>query len=309
MAGSPLTSAAFADALDPRFQRIWVDTLNELPDMVPQFYQMMGSNGRDEVKFSNTGAFGDPSEFTGTVDYDQVFQGFDTTVTPIEFTSGFQVERKFFDDNQIPGFFDQKPAGLARSVVRKKQKDGARLFNNAFVVDTKFYNNTEGNPMVTDTHTTTATGVSTASGFDNLATAALTAAAVIAARKQHVKLRDDRGNLISIVPDTLLVPIELFDVAQEIVDSTGKPAVDTNDINVLKGRLNVVEWVYLTDTNNWFMYDSQLGKEFGSIWTDRITPEFAFAEDLDTLIAKWRVYYRYAYGWVDWRWILGSEVA
>ena len=43
-------------------------------------------------------------------------------------------------------------------------------------------------------------------------------------------------------------------------------------------------------------------------WVDRVPIEFAFAEDLDTLIAKWRGYMRYSNAHVDWRWIVGSQV-
>jgi hypothetical protein len=37
--------------------------------------------------------------------------------------------------------------------------------------------------------------------------------------------------------------------------------------------------------------------------------EMAFAEDLDTIVAKWRAYMRYAFAWIDWRFVLGAEVS
>jgi hypothetical protein len=37
--------------------------------------------------------------------------------------------------------------------------------------------------------------------------------------------------------------------------------------------------------------------------------EFAQAEDIDTLVAKWRAYMRYSYMHNDWRWVTGSIVA
>ena len=305
---SPLVSENFGDLLDPRFQKIFSEKFDDIPDMLPQVYNMIGSNGRDETKFSDVGAFGDLTEFAGTVAFDSFSQGFDTTVTPLEFTSGFQISRKLFDDNQFPGVFDNRPAGLARATMRTKQKDGARIFNNAFSVDTRFYVNSEGVALCSDSHISNHPGVDTSAGFDNLTTTGLSATAVIAARKQMVRFRDDRANFVTIEPNELWIPTDLFDVGLEIANSMGKPDTAENTINVLNNSLQVKEWVYLTDSNNWFMVDSGLREEM-AVWEDRISPEFAMVEDFDTLIAKWRVYARWAQGHLDWRWIVGAQVS
>ena len=184
----PHTSTQFADLLDPRFQRIWNDTYPQLPDMVGQLFTMHGTNGRDTIRWSSVGAFGDIPQFTGSVTYDDVSQGYDTTMTPLEFASGVQVERKLFDDDQY-GIMDQRPVGLARAYNRTRQTHAFRLLNNAFSVDTFFYNNSEGVALCSNSHTTTS-GASTSSGFDNLVTTALTATAVTAARIQFLGFRD-----------------------------------------------------------------------------------------------------------------------
>jgi len=308
MSTVPLVSENFGDLLDPRFQKIFNERFTDLPDMLPKVYNMMGSNGRDELKQSETGAFADFEEFTGNVNYDSFSQGFDTTFTPIEFTSGFQIRRKLFDDNQFPGAFENRPAGLARAANRTRQKDGARLFNNAFSVDTRFYINSEGVALCSDSHISNHPGVDTSTGFDNLVTTALSATAVIAARKQHVQIRDDRGNRITVEPDELWVPTDLWDVGLEIVSSQGKPDTADNNINVLNNSLSMTEWNYLTDVNNWFMVDSALREEM-AIWTDRISLELAMVEDFDTLIAKWRAYMRYAQGHNSWHFVVGAQVS
>ena len=304
---TPATSEAFGDLLDPRFQRIFNDEYKQRPDMIPQIFGMPANNGRADTRWSQVGAFADWSEFTGSVGYDTVYQGYDTTATHVEFSSGFQVERKLFDDDQY-NVMDQRPQGLARAYSRTRQKHGARIFNNAFSVDTFFYNNSEGVALASNSHTTNADGVSTATGFDNLVTTALSNTAVSAARLQFRKFRDDRGNRISSMPNELIVPIDLEDTAQEIISSRGKPDTAENNINVNNNRFSVIGWEYLTDTNNWFMSDSANRKSF-LVWIDRVPREFAFAEDLDTIIAKWRGYARYSNAWWDWRWCLGAQVS
>ncbi|KKK85138.1 hypothetical protein LCGC14_2776340, partial [marine sediment metagenome] len=109
-------------------------------------------------------------------------------------------------------------------------------------------------------------------------------------------------------PDELLYPPDLYEIAFEIVESMGKVDEATNNRNVHHGRYTLKEWVYLNDANNWFFMDSRLRGE-SLKWFDSVEAEFAFAEDLDTLIAKWRLYFVYGNGHLDWPWILGASVS
>jgi hypothetical protein len=122
--------------------------------------------------------------------------------------------------------------------------------------------------------------------------------------------KDDRGNLIPIRPDTLLVPPELEDAAWTATQSMDKPGTANNDGNFVRSKgLSVVVWDYLTDSNNWFMVDSRLGGLFLN-WFDRVSMEFAADPTSDfNLIAKYRGYMRYSYGWSDWRFVYGHNVA
>lgn len=305
--GMPHASGAFGDLLDPRFQKIFFERYKQLADMIPKLYAMQGSNGRNNMTWSQVGALGDWGAFAGRVDYDSMAQGYDTTMTPVEFTSGIMVERKLFDDDQF-NIMDRKPSALATAAQRTRQKHAARPFNNAFTFDTYFFNNTEGVATCSASHTTTASGVSTAVGFNNTTTSALSATAVAAARINFVKFRDDRGNRMDVMPDEILIPPDLYEVGYEIIQSSGKVDTANNNRNVHEGAYNLIEWNYLSDTNNWFLMDSE-GREENLIWNDRVPIEFAYAEDLDTIIAKWRGYMRYGNAIPDWRWIFGGNVS
>lgn len=302
----PHSSGAFGDLLDPRFQEIFYNEYEQLPDMLPNLYSFPPTNGRNNMTWSQVGTLPDFQEFTGNIAYSSQSQGYDTTSTPIEFANGVQVERKLFDDDQWH-IMDQKPQGLADSAFRTRQKHGARILNNAFSVDNYFYNNSEGVALCSNSHTTTS-GASTASGFDNLTTAALTATAVAAARIQMVGFRGDQGERISVMPDELWYPPDLYEVAYEIINASGKVDTANNNPNVHKGRYTGYEWNYLTDANNWFMVDSRMKKRMLH-WVDRIALEFAMVEDFDTMVAKWRAYMRYSNAHTDWRFILGAQVS
>ena len=303
---TPMTSGSFGDLLDPRFQKIFTDTLKPLPDMLGEVYTMVPSNGRNNMTWSEVGTLTDWDEFTGTVAYTSVSQGYDVTMTPVEFTKGMQVDRKLFDDDQFH-IMDQKPKSMAESLHRTRQSHGARIFNNAFTNDTLFYSHSEGVALCSNSHTTTS-GASTASGFDNMTTASMSATAVFAMRLQMVGYRGDQAERIEIMPDELWYPPDLSEQAFEIIKSQGKVDTANNNRNFHEGRYKPYEWRYLTDANNWFMCDSSLRKQF-LFWQDRVPAEFAMIEDFDTLVAKWRGYTRYGMTYVNWRFVGGSQVA
>ena len=302
----PHVSTNFADVLDPRFEEIFWETYKELPDLLPRLYNMPSSNGRNNMTWSQVGTVPDFSEFTGIVDYGSMNQGYDTTLTPVEFTKGIQAERKLLDDDQF-NILDSRPKGLATSASRTRQKHGARKFNNAFTVDNFFSVNSEAVALCSNSHTTTS-GASTSTGFDNLTTAALSATAVAAARILMVDFRGDQAERISIIPNELMYPINLYEEAYEIIKASGKVDTDLNNPNVHEGQYTGIEWNYLTDTNNWFMMDSRNRSQMLH-WSTRTPLEFAFIEDFDTLVGKWRGYQRYGNAHTDWRFILGSQVS
>jgi phage major head subunit gpT-like protein len=74
------------------------------------------------------------------------------------------------------------------------------------------------------------------------------------------RFKDDRGKVLGIVADTLVVPPDLQWIALELLNSTYYPdmvAAATGSqklsANPLKGKLNLVVSPYLTDTNNWYL--------------------------------------------------------
>jgi phage major head subunit gpT-like protein len=300
--------ANWPDILDKRFTRIYNDRFKAEPDRIAEFYQTLTGTQQTE-RFSTVGTIGDLEAFSGMIGYGDVFQGYDVSVTPVQFAKGLQIERTLVEDDQF-NIMDQKPKALAASASRTRQTHAARPFNNAFSVDTYFSTNTEGVAMCSNSHTTTS-GASTATGFDNLVTTGLSAVAVGAARTQMMNFRGDQSEIISMMPSVLLVPEQgnMHETAWEIVNSMGKPDSANNNANFYKDMFTVKSWIYLTDANNWFMLDMPMLKDIGLKWVERVKPEFGFVEDFDTIVAKYRVYGRWANGWVDWRPTLGAQVS
>lgn len=304
--GTPMTSGQFGDLLDPRFQKIFHDNLKEPNDIIPLLYTNQATNGRNNMTWSGVGQMPDWDEFTGNVTYASQAQGYDVTMTPIEFARGVQIERKLFDDDQFH-IMDQRPKALANGARRLRQKHAVRIFENAFSVDPYFYQHSEGVALCSDSHTTTS-GASTAAGFDNKITSSFSATALAAARIQMVGFRGDVGEKLDMKPDEIWYPPNLYEQVYEVVNSMGKVDTANNNVNVHQSAYSMNELIYMNDTNNWFVTNSSARKEF-LFWSDRVPIEFAMIEDFDTLIAKWRGYGRWAMAYTDWRFILGSQVS
>ena len=305
-----LRTDAMADTLDPRFQKIWDDRFTNTPDMISRFYSMKSSRLITE-RFSTIGTMSDVNPFATTgnsVDYDDVFQGYDVAVTPLEFSKGIQVQRRLFDTDQH-NIIESKPKALAGAFYRTRQQYAARPFNNAFGLDSFFYSHSEGVPMCSNSHTTTS-GASTASGFDNLDVTSLSAVSYSAACFKMKNFRGDRGEKITVRPKTLLVPTQaIAETAYEIINSQGKVDTANNNSNYNYQKAEVVEWIELNSASNWFVIDDDIMKDFGLIWLDPVKGEFAMVEDFDTLVGKWRGYGVWGNAWIDWRWVNGSSVS
>jgi hypothetical protein len=302
----PHISTNFADVLDPRFEHIFWEEYYELPDMIPTFYAMPPTNGRNDMRWSQVGTIANFTEHSGSVTYQSMNQGYDTTMTPVVYTNGIQAERELLDDEQY-NILDAKPKGLAASAFRTRQTHGAAQFVGAFSTSNPYYTNTENVALCSNSHTTTS-GASTANGFDNLGTSALAATAVAATRIAMVDFRGDQAERLSVIPDTILFPPNRYEEAFEIINAGGKVDTDLNNPNVHKGTYTGIEWNYLTDANDWWVIDSRMMKSMLH-WCDRTPLEFAFIEDFDTYTGKWRAYMRYGRAHTDWRFIYGHQVS
>ena len=304
----PAVSENFSDLLEPGLRKIFTEQYNQVPEMAPSLFNV-NTTDKPYEKDSSVGAFGDMEPFTGTITYDEVYQGYDVRYEFAEFAKGFKVERKLYDDDMY-NIINRKPAGLALAAKRTKEKYAASVFNNAFtgsgtitVSGLTILNNTEALSLCNTAHTSTASSTTQS----NSGTSALSPAAVEATRNLGHGLKDDRDNMISINYDTILIPRNLEETAWTIINTTGKVDSAENNKNFHYGKYKLAVWDYLTDTNNYFLIDQALAKMFLS-WYTRIGLEFNQDKSFDTYIAKYSAYERYGWGWSDWRWLYGHKV-
>ena len=299
-----MISEQWAELLEPGLRTLFEIQRTALvaESRVPLLFNIQTSNKAAEHNLG-IGGFGDWKEYKGRVEYDQFEKGFQTNYTHIEFIDGFKVARSLVDDD-LYNVINPMPRGLAMAGMRKREKDAASVFNNAFSAS---YVGGDSVALCSASHPYSP---SNATVQGNAGTTALSYDAVEATRKLMRAYKDDRGELVPISPDTLVVPPGLEETAWTVFNTVNKPGTANNDGNFVRSKLNkVIVWDYLSDTNNWFMVDSMLAKMYLN-WFDRVPMEFAMDPTSDfSLEARFRGYMRYSYGWDDWRWIYGHNVS
>ena len=297
-------SAQWADLLEPGLREIFEVQRDALAaqSVIPVLFNQIGSSKAAE-HFLGAGAMSDWDEYKGLINYDDLDELYKTTLTHKEYVKGFALERKLYDDDQY-NLIKPQPAALAMSAMRTREKHAASVFNNAF---TAGYVGGDSIILCSASHPLAPTHAADVLG--NAGTTALSYDSVIATRKLMRAYTDDRGQLVSVNPDTVLYGPGLADTVNDIAKSQAKPGTADNDANYAGSLVkNWVQWDYLTDTNNWFMIDSQLAKQH-LLWIDRVPLEFSVDPTSDfSLVMKCRGYMRYSFGWSDFRWVYGHNV-
>lgn len=290
----------FGDLLEPGFREIFNDAYDELPLVFPQIFNVDSSTKQDE-KVSGVTGFGllaqtDEGE---SVQYEDPNQMYDTTFIHQKYTKGFKISEELYEDDQY-NVMRSKPAQLARAARRTAENSAANVFNRAF---NSSYLGGDGQELISTVHPRSDGGSSqsnaSATGItlteENLETGR------IAARQQL----DDKGMRIQVMPNMLLVPVDLEKDAEILTGSTLRSGSADNDLNVYKGKFQVIAWDYLTlNDTMWFLIDKRQSQ---LQWYWRVKPEFKQDNAFDTGMALFKVRTRFSNGWGDWRGVWGSK--
>jgi hypothetical protein len=307
--GTPAISEQWPRFVLPIVRKEWDQSLNAVQSPLLPLISVQTST--QSVEYSQgLGGFGLVPEYNAAtaegpaaaIQYDSFNPLYETTFTHKEYAKGVAIERKLWDDLRM-NEIKRKAQILGDSFGKTRAYYASSILNNAFATVL----GGDGKVLVATDHPTNAVD---STSIGNKGTTALSYAAVVATMIAGSNLDDDRGFPMPSQYDVLYVPTALQATAYEIVNAIGKPGTADNDANFLNSRpLKVVVDPYLTDANNWFMIDSSQAK-LHALWFNRVNPEIALDPASDyNLVAKYRGYMRFSFGWDDYRWIYGHEVA
>jgi hypothetical protein len=306
--GSPLDSSQFVRLLDKRLREVAEGEYKDLPSMIPTLFRMLSSDSAWE-EFYSVGAVPDIPEFNGKLSMLGIAPGYYFKIEPKEWAAGINAERKLIDDKKY-GVLDGRAKGLIQAAHRTREKQGVRAFNLMFSAAFDYMQSEEGLSLSNTGHLTKS-GTSTASGFSNAGTTKFSKTAVAATRLAMRLFRNDISERIEISDNlALIVPDALADDAYELVKTPKGYGSAESNVNMAYQRYEIIPYMRLDDnsTTNWSMVDRQRMKQ-NLMWIDRISPETKATVDYDTYMLRQAVYFRCGYGWIDWRWIFGHNVA
>lgn len=305
---NPITSSQFVRLLDERLTNVAENEYKNLDSMIPTFFDMKTSNSAWEEFFS-IGDVPDIPEMNGKKSRLAIAPGYHIKIEHKEFGAYLEHERKLLDDKKY-AVLDGRAAGLMKSAHRVREKQAVRLFGNSTSIAFDYQTHEENVALVSSSHTTKS-GASTASGFDNSGTSAMSKTSVAATRILMNEFRSDIGERIEMSDNLAIVcPYNLADTAEEIVGTPKGYATADHTMNNEYKRYKIIPYKYLDDydTDNWFMVDLDKMKD-NACWYDRIKPEINTERDFLTESLRTSVYFRCSYGFRDWRWIYGHVVA
>ncbi len=309
MAG-PATTAEFFRLLDSSIDKTYWDRFKDLTER-KNYIEMLFDKRKTsklEEQFYEVGAVPNPERFQGRIQYQGVTPGFLTTCKPLEYAGGITIERRLWDTDQS-GVIKKMSKGCATAAHRKKMEIAHEPFTSAFSTAYNFMTSEEGVALCSNSHLTKVPGVSTTTGFDNYSTLAFDAANLETVRIQSRGLKNDIGKRIETDFDTIIHGTNLAADVWEVQNSQLQTDSANNNANFQRGRWKSIELPLLddTDTNNWFIVDSEMMKEC-LVWLEGVPLEFNRETDFDSLVRKYADYFVDGWCFNSWRWVIGLEV-
>ena len=305
-----MTSEQYARHVLPIMRREWYQKMQAVPSPASSLYGISTSDSSVEYS-QGLGGLGLVPEYNAStaeglpaaIQYASFNPLYEKTFTHKEYALGIGIERKLFDDDQ-KGLIRRRAQDFGTTFGDTIAYHQSSVFNNAF---SSSYVGGDAVALCSSSHPNRATD--TATTFDNAGSTALSYDAVVSTLNTGAAFTDDQGLPMPSLYDVLYVPVALQATAWTIVNSMNKPGTADNDGNFVGSRpMRVLVDPYLLDSNNWFMVDSAKANSH-LLWFWRVNPELSLDPASNfNLVARYRGYMRFSFGFDDWRWVYGHDV-
>jgi phage major head subunit gpT-like protein len=296
-----ITTGNWQSALEPIAKKNFNVGFKEVPAERDMLYDVVKSDKLTET-YLELGDIGEMPVFSGDLEYDDISQGYEMTLTAQEYAKGIKIQKKFVRTDQLD-IVKQLPKMLGLAARRRMATDVFSIFNDAFNASRPTI---DGLQLCSSAHTSNQDGISGTQS--NRFTTAASAVALETMRQGMKDFTTNRENLFETNPDMIVCGRALEETFYEIIKSSGKVDTANNNRNFHMGKYKLLVSDWIDDDNNFFVIDSELMKMF-LVWNNVDNLEFGQAKDFDGFHAKYAAYSFYGYGARDWRWVAGAEVA
>ncbi|MAO21160.1 MAG: hypothetical protein CMJ25_10455 [Phycisphaerae bacterium] len=258
----------------------------------------------EEVLISGFGSAPVKTEGQG-VQFDTAKEGHTARYTAETIALAFSLTDEAVEDNLYDSLGKRYTKALAHSMANTKEVKGASVLINAFNSD---FAGGDGVQLISNAHPLAHGG--TASNQPSTM-ADLNEASLEDALIDISQFTDERGLLISVRGEKLVVPPQLTFVADRILNSTLRPGTSDNDINAIKNTGVLPQGYtvnhYLTDPDAFFILTSVNSNGEGLKHFQRTAMETSMEPDFSTGNIRYKARERYSFGFSDWRCIFGSD--
>jgi len=304
MPGGPINTGSHPKLLWPGVHATWGQIYDAHETEYTDLYEVMDSDKAYEEDVQVTPFGLAPVKPEGQAgQYDSEVQGIISRYTHIAYMLGYIVTYEELRDNLYEIVATRRAKANAFSINQTVENVAAFLYNNAF--STTYFTTGDAVALCSASHVNATGGT-----YSNILSPAadLSEAALEDLTVQIMGTQNDRGLLISIMPQSLHIPRQEWYNANRILQSVLQSNSANNNINVLKATNAFPKGIkmnhYFTSSTAWFIR-TNCPNGMQMFWRDR--PQFDQDNDFDTKNAKAATYMRFSVGATDPRGIFGSN--
>lgn len=249
----------------------------------------------------------------GAYPKDEMQEGYGQTFEHETWKDSFAITSEMAEDSVLMNL-KKRPAAFLNGYHRTRELFGAALVasaikgNSTVSMRGKSFKTTSNDGLsLFNTAHTSITGE--CANQSNMFTNAFSADNLGKVESAMQNIKDDNGNILSIAPDTIIIPNEAS-LKKDVFAAIGAdkdPATANNGFNYMFGRWTVIVWPYLNQfitsgTKPWILMASQYNEDYGgALWFDRreLTMKSIIDENTDDNV--WKGNARWSAGFNDWR--------
>ena len=303
-----ISRAQLAKELEPGLNALFGMSYDQYDREYEDIFVIEDSNRAFEEEVLITGFGSAPLKSEGQgVQFDNASESYSARYTHDTVALAFALTEEAVEDNLYDSLGKRYVKALAKSMANTKEVKGADVLNNAF---SSSFLGGDGKSLIASDHPL-AGGGSAANRASTMAD--LNEASLEDAFIDISTFTDDRGLIISVQPERLVVPPQLVFVADRILQSDLRSGTADNDVNAIKntGVLpgGYVVNHYLNDPDAFFILTSVNEAGDGLKMFQRSPMETSMEPDFSTGNIRYKARERYSFGFSDWRGVYGSQGA
>lgn len=296
-----LLRGAYADYLAPGAYASYEDEYESLPASYPDVFNILTTSRAYEDVLISSGLGTTPRKPEAQdLALDEPMPVGKVRMSIVSYGLGYEVSHEFVQDNLYGIVTDQGSRMLAQSGRDTEERQAWALLNNAFTTQLSY----DGQPIISTVHPLRGGGV-----YANKPAApeALAFTSLQAALERHMLMVNERGLKIRQTPAMLIVPVQLWWLANELLGSSMKPFESSNTENVLASNkigLKIVTSPYLTSPTAWFTLVRKGQHKLNFFWREK--PNMDKDYDKKARVAMFMNFFRFGTVAFDWRGLDGT---